>query len=137
MVCPKRNISESIKKNLLNRSVQHIIRFENRLLLRRYIASSEISRQLRRHGRPCPECPLEPWCKPLRLCQLSRNDVLPWKFSGAETKRSLGEPRQDCRVAGEWLAPSNRLGGMGWRVVVVVSNLPRWTLRLSLLSTST
>ena len=41
---------------------------------------------------------------------LSRNDVLSRKFSGAETKRSLGEPRQDCRAAGESLAPLNQPG---------------------------
>ena len=62
------------------------------------------------HGRPSPECPLEPWCKPLWLCQLSRNDVLSWAFSGAETKRNLGDPRQDCWATGESLAPLNRPG---------------------------
>ena len=93
-----------------NKFWQHIKRFQNRPLLRWYIASSEISSHRRHHNRSFLEYPSKPWCKPLWLCQLSQNDVLSWEFSGAETKRSLGEPRQDCRAAGESLAPLNRSG---------------------------
>lgn len=63
--CLKSNVSEWNKNNFLIRSVQHIKGFQNTLLLRQYIASSEISRHRRRHSRPFAECLLEPWCKPL------------------------------------------------------------------------
>ena len=124
-VCPKSNVSESIKELLWIRSVQHIKRLQNRLLLRRYIDSSEISRHRRRHGRPPPECPLEPWCKPLWLRQLSQNDVLSWEFSSAETKRSLGSHvRTVGRLGNRWhlwigQEAGHEEGGVGWRIVMV------------------
>lgn len=46
----------------------------------------------------------------LFFCPLTRNDVLSCEFSSAGSRRSRGEPHQECRVAEELLTPLNRPG---------------------------
>lgn len=50
------------------------------------------------------ECPSESWVHTrLWLCQLFQNDCLSFEVFNWGTGKSLGEPSQDCRVAGESL----------------------------------
>lgn len=54
-------------------------------VLRRFIATSKISRRYRRIF-------LTPWCKPLWCCQPSQNVDFSWEFSSPKIKRSLAQP---------------------------------------------
>lgn len=54
-ICSKDNGTESITKNVLTRPVQRIKRFQNTLLLNKYISSSVISKYQLHHGKPSPK----------------------------------------------------------------------------------
>lgn len=88
--------------------VYYIKKFQNMILLFRYIVSNEISLHQRCHSRSLLECPSESWYMRICFCQLFQNDYLLLKFSIGGTGTSLAESSQNCKVAGESLEPLNQ-----------------------------